>query len=44
MAGVAAMLHYANEFEDGSEEWLDTDTIASDGWHPSASTAGSEST
>jgi hypothetical protein len=33
IAGVAALLRYANEFEDHGEEWPDTDTIGSDGWH-----------
>jgi hypothetical protein len=33
MAGIAAVLRYANEFEDLGEEWPDTDTIGSDGWH-----------
>jgi hypothetical protein len=33
MAGVAAVLRYANEFEDGGEEWPHTDTIGADGWH-----------
>jgi hypothetical protein len=33
MAGVAAVLHYANEIEDRGEEWPDTDTVGSDGWH-----------
>lgn len=33
MAGVAAVLRYANEFEDGGEEWPYTDTIGRDGWH-----------
>lgn len=33
IAGVAAVLRYANEFEDRGEEWPDTDAIGSDGWH-----------
>ncbi len=33
LAGVAAVLRYVNEFEDRGEEWPDTDTIGSDGWH-----------
>jgi hypothetical protein len=33
IAGVAAVLRYANECEDGGEEWPDTDTIGSEGWH-----------
>ncbi|MGY3490212.1 hypothetical protein ACVW1C_008095 [Bradyrhizobium sp. USDA 4011] len=33
LAGVAAVLRYANECEDKGEEWPVTDTIGSDGWH-----------
>jgi hypothetical protein len=33
MAGVAAVLRYANEFEDVGEEWPYTDTIGGEGWH-----------
>jgi hypothetical protein len=33
VAGVAALLRYANEFEDCGEEWPDTDTSGSEGWH-----------
>jgi hypothetical protein len=33
MAGVAAVLRYANEWEDAGEEWPGTDEIGSDGWH-----------
>jgi ribonuclease HI len=33
MAGVAAVLRYANEWEDVGEKWPDTDTIGPDGWH-----------
>ena len=33
MAGVAAVLRYANEWEYDGEEWPDTDTIGSEGWH-----------
>jgi hypothetical protein len=33
MAGIAAVLRYANEFEDGSDEWPGTYTIGSEGWH-----------
>jgi hypothetical protein len=33
IAGVAALLRYANEFEDQGEEWPDTDTIGGEGWH-----------
>jgi hypothetical protein len=32
-AGVAAVLRYANEWEDTGEDWPDTDTIGSEGWH-----------
>jgi hypothetical protein len=31
LAGVAAVLRFANEIEDGGMEWPDTDTIGSDG-------------
>jgi hypothetical protein len=33
MASIAAVLRYANEWEDDGEEWPDTDTIGSEGWH-----------
>jgi hypothetical protein len=33
IAGVAALLRYANECEGSGEEWPDTDTIGSEGWH-----------
>lgn len=33
VAGVAALLRYANECEDQGDEWPDTDTIGSEGWH-----------
>jgi hypothetical protein len=33
IAGIVATLRYANEFEDRGEEWPDTDTVGSDGWH-----------
>jgi hypothetical protein len=33
IAGVAALLRYANECEDQGEEWPDTDTTGPDGWH-----------
>jgi hypothetical protein len=33
LAGVAAVLRFANEIEDGGMEWPDTDTIGADGWH-----------
>jgi hypothetical protein len=33
MSGIAAVLRYTNEWEDGGEEWPDTDAIGSEGWH-----------
>ncbi|MGY4399880.1 hypothetical protein [Bradyrhizobium sp. USDA 3315] len=33
LAGVAAVLRYANECEDQGNEWPDTDTIGREGWH-----------
>ncbi|MGY4281228.1 hypothetical protein ACVWXO_000448 [Bradyrhizobium sp. LM2.7] len=33
IAGVAALLRYANECEDQGDEWPSTDTIGADGWH-----------
>ena len=33
LAGVAAVLRFANEIEDAGNEWPDTDTIGRDGWH-----------
>jgi hypothetical protein len=33
MTDIAAVLRYANEFEDRGEEWPDTDPVGSDGWH-----------
>jgi hypothetical protein len=33
LAGVAAVLRFANEFEDTGNEWPSTDTIGSEGWH-----------
>jgi hypothetical protein len=33
LAGVAAVLRFANEIEDGGMEWPDTDTIGREGWH-----------
>jgi hypothetical protein len=33
LAGVAAVLRFANEIEDGGMEWPNTDTVGSDGWH-----------
>jgi hypothetical protein len=33
LAGVAAVLRFANEIEDGGMEWAHTDTIGRAGWH-----------
>jgi hypothetical protein len=33
LAGVAAVLRFANAIEDGGMEWPATDTIGSEGWH-----------
>ena len=33
LAGVAAVLRFANEVEDAGLQWPDTDTIGSEGWH-----------
>jgi hypothetical protein len=33
LAGVAAVLRFANEIEDAGMEWPDTDTVGPDGWH-----------
>ncbi|QIG91986.1 hypothetical protein [Bradyrhizobium sp. 6(2017)] len=33
LAGIVAILQYANELEDAGEEWPDTDRIGRDGWH-----------
>jgi hypothetical protein len=33
LAGVAAVLRFANEIEDGGMEWPDTDTVVPEGWH-----------
>ena len=33
LAGVAAVLRFANEIEDAGNEWPDTDTVGRDGWH-----------
>jgi hypothetical protein len=33
LAGVAAVLKFANEIEDGGMEWPSTDAIGPDGWH-----------
>jgi hypothetical protein len=33
LAGVAAVLRFANEVEDAGNEWPNTDTVGPDGWH-----------
>jgi hypothetical protein len=33
LAGVAAVLRFANEIEDAGNEWPNTDTVGSEGWH-----------
>jgi hypothetical protein len=33
LAGVAAVLRFANEIEDAGMEWPNTDAIGPDGWH-----------
>jgi hypothetical protein len=33
LAGVAAVLRFANEIEDAGLEWPDTDAIGPEGWH-----------
>jgi hypothetical protein len=33
LAGVAAVLRFANEHEDAGGEWPDTDAVGPDGWH-----------
>jgi hypothetical protein len=33
LAGVAAVLRFANQIEDAGMEWPETDTIGSEGWH-----------
>jgi hypothetical protein len=33
LAGVATVLRFANEIEDGGMEWPSTDTIGREGWH-----------
>jgi hypothetical protein len=33
LAGVAAVLRFANEIEEGGMEWPNTDAIGPDGWH-----------
>ena len=32
-AGIAAVLRFANEIEDGGMEWPSTDAIGREGWH-----------
>jgi hypothetical protein len=33
LAGVAAVLRFANEIEDGGMEWPATDAVGPEGWH-----------
>lgn len=33
LAGIVAMLNFANQFEDEGEEWPDTDAVGPGGWH-----------
>jgi hypothetical protein len=33
LAGVAAVLRFANEIEDGGMEWPSTDVVGAEGWH-----------
>jgi hypothetical protein len=33
LAGVAAVLRFANRIEDDGNEWPDTDAVGSEGWH-----------
>jgi hypothetical protein len=33
LAGVAAVLRFANEIEDGGMEWPSTDAVGREGWH-----------
>jgi hypothetical protein len=33
LAGVAAVLRFANEIEDGGMEWPNTDKVGREGWH-----------
>jgi hypothetical protein len=33
LAGVAAVLRFANAIEDGGMEWPNTDTVGAEGWH-----------
>ena len=33
LAGIAAVLRFVNEIEDGGDEWPNSDEIGADGWH-----------
>ena len=33
LAGVAAVLRFANEIEEGGMEWPNTDAVGPEGWH-----------
>jgi hypothetical protein len=33
LAGIAAVLRFANEVEDGGMEWPNTDAVGREGWH-----------
>ncbi|TYO65595.1 hypothetical protein FXV83_15275 [Bradyrhizobium hipponense] len=33
LAGIAAVLRFANEVEDAGGDWPDTDTTGAEGWH-----------
>jgi hypothetical protein len=33
LAGIAAVLRFANKIEDGGMEWPNTDTVGPEGWH-----------
>src|SRR5258708_4042438 len=33
LAGVAGVLRFANEIEDGGMEWPKTDVVGAEGWH-----------
>lgn len=33
VAGIVAVLRFANQFEDEGMEWPDTDAIGREGWH-----------
>jgi hypothetical protein len=33
LAGIAAVLRFANEIEDGGMEWPNTDAVGPEGWH-----------